>query len=399
MSVLERGRQPISRRQFVRTSVGASGLVIMPSRTALGFQANSAVTLGVVGCGGRGSGVAAKMRQHAPCRVIALADVFADRLEEASRRFAADSPRTWQGFDAYEKLLASEVDAVLIASPPYYHPQQFEAAVAAGKHIYLEKPVAVDTAGCLRVLEAGKQVRDRSVMVGFQSRARKDLKEGVRRLREGAIGPVVCGKAYYNSGHLGRRDRPGMSAQEARLRNWVFDRVLSGDILVEQNIHVIDICNWAIGALPVKAYGTGGRKIRTEVGDTWDRYEVLFTYPGDVVVAFTSTQFMNLGWDNAGEAFYGPKGDFEVLGWATDARRVRIRHTEQDVWYYEEHPGDMEVDKFQAFFKGIQANQPVNETTQGVEATLSAILGRTAAYRGREITWDEMLDEREAWEA
>lgn len=386
-------QHPMSRRRFVQSSLAGSTYSLMGAKTALGSQANSAVTLGVVGCGGRGSGVAAKMRECAPCRVTALADVFPDRLEEAARRFASDSPRTWLGFDAYQKLLASDVDAVLIASPPYYHPEQFEASVSAGKHIYLEKPVAVDTAGALRVIEAGKNVGNKCVMVGFQSRARKDLKEGVSRLRAGAIGPVVCGKAYYNSGRLDPRDKPGMSQQEARLRNWVFDKVLSGDILVEQNIHVIDICNWAIGALPVKAYGTGGRKIRTHVGDTWDRYEILYGYPNEVVLTFTSTQFMDLGWDNAGEALFGPKGDFEVFGWATEARRVRIRSDE--TWIYEEHPGDMEVDKFQAFFRGIREGRPVNESVQGAEATLSAILGRTAAYRGREYSWDQMVKDRE----
>lgn len=390
-------QSPLSRRQFVQNSLAGSAATLMAARTALGSQANSAITLGVIGCGGRGSGVAAKMKEHAGCRVVALADAFPDRLEAARQRFSADSPKIWQGMDSYQSLVRSDVDAVLIASPPYYHPPQFEAAVAAGKHVYLEKPVAVDTAGALAISETGKRVRDRSVMVGFQSRARKDLVEGVRRLRGGAIGPIVCGKAYYNSGWLEPRHRPEMSREEARLRNWVFDRVLSGDILVEQNIHVIDICNWAIGALPVKAYGTGGRKIRTAVGDTWDRYEIIYWYPGDVAVTFTSTQFMNLGWDNAGEALYGPKGDFEVFGWATEARRVRIRAEEE--WVYEDHPGDMEVDKFQSFFKGIREGRFVNETQQGVEATLSAILGRTAAYKGTEYTWDQMLRDREQWQA
>jgi myo-inositol 2-dehydrogenase/D-chiro-inositol 1-dehydrogenase len=210
---------------------------------------------------------------------------------------------------------------------------------------------------------------------------------------QGSIGPVVCGKAYYNSGWLSPRDKPGESEKEARLRNWVFDKVLSGDILVEQDIHVIDICNWAIDALPVKAYGTGGRKLRTRVGDPWDRYEVLYTYPDDAVVALTSTQFMRLGWDNAGEAFYGPKGDLEIFGFAAEAGRVRIRG--DNPWGHDEEPGDPEASKMKAFHESIIENRPVNQSRQGVDATLTAILGRTAAYRGREYAWDEMIRENE----
>jgi predicted dehydrogenase len=187
-----------------------------------------------------------------------------------------------------------------------------------------------------------------------------------------------------------------MSEKEARLRNWVFDKVLSGDILVEQNIHVIDICNWAIDAHPVKAYGSGGRKIRTQVGDTWDRYEVLYSYPDDVVVALTSTQFMRLGWDNAGEAFYGPKGDLEIFGFAAEEGRVRIRG--EKPWSYDEEPEDPEVSKMKAFHESIIEDRPVNQAAQGVEATLSAILGRTAAYRGQEYGWDEMIRENETLE-
>jgi predicted dehydrogenase len=395
--VMSERQKAISRRGFVKASAAGAAFTVMGARTALGSRANSSLAVGIVGCGWRGPHVASKLKAHTPSRVVALADVFQDRLDAAKETFSEDSPRTYLGFDSYQKLLDSDIDAVIIASPPYYHPEQFDAAVEAGKHVYLEKPVAVDTSGALRVQASGEKAGDRlTVFVGFQNRSRTDIAEGIQRIHQGAIGSVACGKAYYNSGWLDPRDKPGESEEEARIRNWVFDKVLSGDILVEQNIHVIDLCNWAMGAHPVKAYGSGGRKIRTQVGDTWDRYEVLFWYPDDVALAFTSTQFLRLGWDNAGEAFYGPKGDMEIFGLANEAGRVRIRG--ENPWSYDTEPGDPEVARVTAFYESIMAGRPVNESAQGVEATLSTILGRTAAYRGREYGWDEMIRDSETLE-
>ena len=397
MGIMSEGQKGISRRGFVKASAAGAALTVMSARTALGSQANSSLAVGIVGCGWRGPHVASKMKAHTPSRVVALADVFQDRLDAAKESFSEDSPRTFLGFDSYQKLLDSDVDAVVIASPPYYHPEQFDAAVDAGKHVYLEKPVAVDTSGALRVKATGEKADGRlTVLVGFQNRSRSDIAEGIQRLHQGAIGNVVCGKAHYNSGWLSPKDKPGESEEEARIRNWVFDKVLSGDILVEQNIHVIDLCNWAMGAHPVKAYGSGGRKIRTQVGDTWDRYEVLFWYPDDVSLAFTSTQFLRLGWDNAGEAFYGPKGDMEIFGLANEAGRVRVRG--ENPWSYDQEPGDPEVARVKAFYESVVEGKQVNESAQGVEATLSAILGRTAAYRGTEYGWDEMIRENETLE-
>ncbi|UCF39044.1 MAG: Gfo/Idh/MocA family oxidoreductase [Acidobacteriota bacterium] len=395
---MENEARAITRRDFVKGSAAVGGLSVVSSRSAFGTQANSAVTVGLIGCGGRGTHDVSKFKDNANARVVALADVFEDRLKSASDRFADDSPKTFEGMQAYEELLESDVDVVFIVSPPYFHPEQFEAAVDAEKHIYLEKPVAVDTAGALKVKAAGVKAADnQTIFVGFQSRSREDLVQGVKRVHNGAIGPVTCGKAYYNSGWLSPRHQRGEKPDEARLRNWVFDIVLSGCILVEQNIHVIDICNWAVGSHPFKAYGTGGRRHRTEVGDTWDHYEILFTYPNDAVISFTSTQFLDLGWDNAGEAFYGPKGDMEVFGWMPEAKRVRIRG--QEPWEFETTPADFEASKMQQFYESITSGTGINQTAQGVEATLSAILGRTAAFRGREYTWAEMLREGESWSA
>jgi myo-inositol 2-dehydrogenase/D-chiro-inositol 1-dehydrogenase len=200
----------------------------------------------------------------------------------------------FQGPHAAEQILNSaEVDAVVIATPPYFHPQHLAAAVAAGKHVYCEKPVGVDVPGALRAIESGKRAEGRlSLDVGFQIRKAPPFVELVRRIHAGALGEIACGEAYYYCPFLKMPDYPKVSPVELRLRHWLHDRVLSGDIIVEQNIHVVDICNWVLQGHPVKAIGAGGRKGRTESpGDNWSHFDVVFYYPNDVHVSFSSCQF------------------------------------------------------------------------------------------------------------
>jgi myo-inositol 2-dehydrogenase / D-chiro-inositol 1-dehydrogenase len=389
------GDKDISRRDFVRTAAGtAAG--IMAAKTAFGSAANSAITIGICGCGWRGNHLTKllKLSEQPQIRVVALADLFEDRLEQTRLGYAEDGPKAFKGFDGYQGMMTTNCDAVLITSPPYFHPEQFEAAVAAGKHVYLEKPVAIDTAGAQRVQAAGEKAKGRlTVFVGFQNRSRADLLEGIKRIRGGAVGNFVSGTTYYNAGFMGPKDSPGMSAEEARLRNWVFDKVLSGDILVEQNIHVLDVNNWVLDNHPAKAFGTGGRKVRTNVGDTWDHYEVTYWYPNDVMIVFTSTQFLDLGWGDAQQRFYGAKGAFESLEGDSLKGSVRIRA--EQPWAFESEMENPEIVRLQAFIDSVQKGAHLNETRQGVDSTLTAILGRTAAYRGQSYTWEEMLKENE----
>ncbi len=199
----------------------------------------------------------------------------------------------FRGYKAFEEVAASQgVDAVQISTPPWFHIQHLEAAVKAGKHVYCEKPVAVDVAQAKRVLEIGKRAQGRlSLDVGFQIRSEPPYVEIVRRIHEGAVGKIACIAANYNAPGIFYPPLPGVSADELRIRHWYWDRTLSGDIIVEQNIHVIDICNWILQAHPIKATATGGRNIIAHAGDTWDNYEVIFTYPENVHMSFSSTQF------------------------------------------------------------------------------------------------------------
>jgi predicted dehydrogenase len=395
-----------ARRDFIKmATVAGAGFMIIKPESVRGTGANSVLNLGVIGCGGRGTTMGMGFVKNTATRVAAMADLFEDRLSTARDRFdkqadekgvakVADS-QIFLGSRAYEQLLQSPVDVVLISSPPYFHPQHFEASVAAGKHTYLEKPVATDLYGCQRVLKAGGRVQGKfSVHVGFQGRYAPPFRELVRRVHEGQIGDVVCLQGYYYSNDLGRQAKAGMSPVEARVRNWVFDKVLSGDILVEQNIHIIDFCNWILKAPPVKATGTGGRKARTDVGDVWDHYITTFHYPNDVRVSFNSTQFAK-GWRSMGLRLFGTQGTAEAH-YTGGARIFGPNKWDAGV----ENTLEQSIpEKVKAFVESITSGKFENQVVQGTESTMSAILGRTASYKGKEVTWEKLARSDERWDA
>ena len=280
----------MDRRHFIG-GTAASGIMLLKARTAFGYEANSAVRLGLLGCGSRGTSVATSFAKNTPARVVALADLFPDQLAAAKAHFdevnaalgvpGIDASLMFRGHRAFEELAASSaIDAVQISTPPWFHVPHLEAVIAAGKHAYCEKPMGVDVAQAKQALEIGKRAEGKvSLDVGFQVRSAPPIAEVVRRIHAGDLGKLVCIEAHYNAPNAVSHSGTGWSADEFRLRNWLWDRVLSGDILVEQNIHVIDLCNWIIGSHPVKATATGGRNAITHQGDTWDNYQVTYTYP------------------------------------------------------------------------------------------------------------------------
>lgn len=402
----------LRRREFVKVAAGAgAGLMFVRAESVYGTQANSTLGLGIIGCGGRGNDVGADFVNHAGTRVVALADMFEDRLSATQANFnklaeekgqgQIPTANIFKGARAYEKLVAcKDVDVVLISSPPYLHPEHFAAAVDAGKHVYLEKPVATDVYGCQKVMEIGRRANGKvSIHVGFQKRYSEAYRAVIGRIHSGEIGDIALGQAFYYTNDLDRQNKPGMSETEARLRNWVFDKVLSGDILVEQNIHIIDACNWALKSHPVKAMGTGGRAVRKDVGDTWDHFIVTFVYPNDVKVSFNSNQFRNKGYRMQGERFFGTKGVAETH----HRGPMRIIYHSSDAQPWDAgttSPLDTAVaDKAKAFTAGIRENRFDNEAQQGAETTLSVILGRTAAYENREMTWNDVVKSNARWDA
>jgi predicted dehydrogenase len=412
----------LDRRKFLGAAAVTAGMMFIKPALVRGTAANSAVRVGLLGCGGRGTEDATNLIDTGGARVAALADLFQDQLDGARAVFdkmqlakgypALDASQLFVGANAYREIVASkEVDAIVIATPPYYHPQHLEAAVGGGKHVYLEKPVAVDVPGAKRVIEIGKHAEGKlSLDVGFQIRDCPPFVELVRRIHNGALGKIVCGEAYYLTGYIDRPAWPNASPVERRLRNWLYDRMLSGDIIVEQNIHVIDICNWVLKGHPLKASATGGRLGRPNDGDVYGNYHVVFQYPEGVDVTFSSTQFAK-GWWDVTERFFGTRGTSQSpytgpLGIAGD-----------EPWQWEGSPAKdttekgfsvtgkftsnlelADLEKKKAFVESISSGNFHNQAAKGAESALSCMMARTAAYTGREFTWDELMKSDEVWD-
>jgi predicted dehydrogenase len=403
----------MDRRDFI-SGTAASGIMLLNARTAFGYEANSAVRLGLLGCGSRGTTVATSFARNTPARVVALADLFPDQLAAAKAHFdqvngsvgvpAVDPSLIFRGYRAFEELAASSaVDAVQISTPPWFHVQHLEAVVAAGKHAYCEKPLGVDVAQAKQALEIGKRAEGRvSLDVGFQVRSALPIAEVVRRIHAGDLGKIVCIEAHYNAPNAVSHSGATWSPDEFRIRNWLWDRALSGDILVEQNIHVIDLCNWILQSHPTKATATGGRNAINHAGDTWDNYQVIYTYPDDVHVSFSSTQWGANGFFDVTERIFGVKGIAE----APYSGPVRILG--DNAWEWKDGPGgsagtfaangaftdnlefaDREKDR--GFIESITSGKFHNQAAEGVNTALSAMLGRMAGQRGHEVTWEEQL--------
>jgi myo-inositol 2-dehydrogenase/D-chiro-inositol 1-dehydrogenase len=411
----------VDRRKFIGVAAATAGAMFIKPGLVRGSAANSAVRVGLLGCGGRGTEDATNLVDTGGARVVALADMFQDQLDTARVHFdkiqkekgyaALDASQLFVGPNAYQRIVASkEVDAVVIATPPYFHPGHLEAVVAAGKHVYLEKPVAVDVPGALRVVEIGKRAEGKlSLDVGFQIRDCPPFVEMVRRIHGGALGKVVCGEAYYLTGYLDRPAWPKASPVERRLRNWVYDRALSGDIIVEQNIHVIDICNWILKGHPLKCTATGGRAGRPATdGDAYGNYNVVFHYPDGVDVTFSSTQFAK-GWWDVSERFFGTKGTSlspytGPLGiWGDepwqDPTSMKGAGQAQAAFSatgsFTSNLEQADPEKKKAFVESITSGKWHNQAAKGAESALSCMMARTAAYSGREVTWDELMKSSE----
>lgn len=404
----------IGRRDFVKTSVAATGSVLLVKpETAFGTVANSTVTIGLLGCGGRGTSVASDFVSSTESRVMALADLFEDRLNAAKAHFdklnaekgRAAVEKTFLGPEAYKEITQSSVDMVIVASPPYFHPLHLKASLEGGKHTYLEKPVATDVRGCLEVASLASKAEGKvSVDVGFQIRYGSQFVEQARRLHDGAIGDIACVHGFYFAGDLPRRSSEGVSPAEAKLRNWVFDRTLSGDIMVEQNIHIIDVYNWILQSHPLRAEATAARKVRTDIGNVSDHFVVTYYYPNDVRASFMSTQFLPQ-WGTVGWRCFGPKGFSEgfysgglkIVGdnpWTAGTDNTVAGEKAPEV----DPLGDATPLKAKAFIESIVSGKLHNQLKQGAESTLSAILGRQAAYEGRALSWGELLASDQNWQ-
>lgn len=388
-------------------------------RTAHGAGADALgeVRIGLIGCGGRGTGalldalgaatkvIYPQLGYHTEdvaegasvekkdIKVAALADLFPDRLEQCKKQIEklginVPANRCFTGFDACGQLLAlSDVNYVILATPPRFRPEQLEAAIKAGKHVFMEKPVAVDVPGVLTVMAAGQEAKQKGlgIAAGTQRRHQKDYQETIQRIRDGAIGEIVYARCYWNGGEIWVIPREeGWSDIEWQIRNWNYFTWLSGDHYVEQHVHNLDIMNWVFGAHPVKAIsGIGGRQVRTaEVnGYIFDHFAVEFEYP-DGQRMFSQARQINGCQNKVEEAVVGTQGESNCRDWITSGGdRWRFRGEKVNA-YRQEHEN---------LIASVRAGEPINEAQTIAEATMTGILGREAAYSGKEIGWEEAM--------
>ena len=371
-----------------------------------GTQANSQVRFGILGCGGRGHAVGTGFVENAGARVTALADLFGDKLEAAQQHYdqiqqakgyaAIDSAQLFKGPDAYQRIAASNaVDFILITTPPYFHPHHLETVVDAGKHVYCEKPVAVDVPNAHHVIQIGKKAEEKlSLDVGFQIRMAPPMVELTRRLHDGAIGKVGCGtgvlllRAHRPAG-MGRSLARGEATEELGVGSHISPATSSSSRTSTSSTCATGCCK----GHPEKATGTGSRKLRTDTGDCWDNFNVLFTYPGDVQISFGSCQVGHPEFDAAVRLF-GTEGssaahyDWRVniagdnkwdSGLGPDKGAEQFSVTGK----FKGSLDQADPEKQRAFVASITSGQFHNQAALGAESAMSAMLGRTAAYKGR----------------
>lgn len=389
----------VKRREFLMASAVA-GVTILPAQSVFTYQQNEKVSLGIIGAGGRGRWLADLFVKHGGYHIASVADYFQDRVDAVGNAFGVPEKNRFTGLLGYRRLLDTRPEAVAIQTPSYFHPEQSLASVEAGCHIFLAKPVAVDVPGCLDILRAGQQAREKKLcfLVDFQTRANPLYQEAVRRVHAGHIGTIVCAEARYYTGYDPAREEAlakDPHNKELQLRLWGALRVLSGDVITEQNIHALDVATWFLNADPVKAYGTGGRKGRGAGGDCWDHFAVIFYFPGDVVLSFSSKQ-LGTGYDTIACRVFGTEGTADTDYW----RAVSIAGRKP-------YPGGSVEGLFTSgavanianFYDSIRAGDASNPSVEpSVRSNLTTILGRMAAYRHGEVTWKEMMDTAEKWE-
>jgi len=401
------GRMGMDRRRFMAgTGAVAVSFAVMKAAAVRGTQANSRIKLGLVGCGMRGKWIADLFAKHGGYELVAAVDYFQDRVDEVGEKYGIARDRRYTTLSGYKRLLERKCDAVAIETPPYFHPEHAAAAVEAGVHVMVAKPLAVDVPGCMLIGQLGPQAASKKqvLFADFQTRANAFYREAVKRVHYGDIGRIGFGEACFNGGDVWNSWNPvehflqeKPDDPEARLKAWGMDKVLSGDILVEQCVHTIDVATWILDSNPISAYGTGGRNWYKH-GDIWDCFAITYRFPPNVPILVNAKQFGE-GYSDIGCRMHGLKGTIDT-------------HYGGEVWIHGSNPykggntGNLYPEGTSAniaeFHDQITQGQSANATVApSVRSTLAAILGRNACYKRQEVTWDEMMqaNERLHWDA
>jgi len=392
----------LTRRRFLaHASASALSLAMVQPTQMFGAPTGAKIDIGLIGCGGRGQWIAELFRKHGGYNVVAVADYFPDKTDAAGDKFGVPAQQRFSGLSGYRRLLEQKLDAVVIESPPYFHPEQAAAAVEAGKHVYLAKPVAVDVPGCLSIEASGRRAIAKKLcfLVDFQARTLPIFQDAVQQIHQGELGQIVSVEAAYQTGPVGtevdKARRADPKSAELRMRAWPTDRVLSGDIITEQNIHALDMACGLLDAAPERAYGAGG-KTRDFVGDCWDHFSVIFDFPNKVLATFNSSQ-VGFGFDDIVCRVYGTKGTADMHYFSKSVIKCKEYSNSAE-------PGNLYTTGAEAniasFHKAIVNHDYANPTVApSVRSNLTTILGRTAAYENRVVTWEEMLRKAEPFVA
>lgn len=398
-----------TRRSFLYTAAAAAtaqslARALDAGRIAQG-QGTDEIRVGLVGCGGRGTGaVAQALSTQGLTRLVAVADMFPDRIEGCldslgendafKKKVDVPSARRFAGPDAFQAVLASDCDVVLIATPPHFRPAHFEAAVRAKKHVFFEKPVAVDAPGVRRVLAAAEVAQKLGLAVcsGLQRHHQNGYRATMERIHRGDLGRILFARCSWNQGGLWVRERmPEWSDMEWQLRNWLYFTWLSGDHIVEQHVHNLDVINWALQQHPTRCRGMGGRQVRTDpkYGHIFDHHAVQYQY-ADGAWCFSEARQIDGCANDVSEHVHGTDGEAHM-----DAGRWRI--SGKNAWRHEGPDNDPYQTEHDDLFAAIRARKPFDEARMVAESTLTAIMGRMASYSGREVTWEQALASDEKW--
>ncbi len=397
-----------TRRGFLKATALVGAAATLPIARSAHAQGSDTIRLGLIGCGGRGTGAAGQAldtnSDSNRVKLTAVADPFPFRAEQALKSIKKDHEKSvdakvFLGVDCYKELLASDVDMVILTSPPGFRPLHFEAAVKAGKHVFMEKPVATDAPGVRRVLEANKIAKEKNlvVQVGLQRRHQSDYKSTIKMLQDGAIGDIILARAYWNGDGVWTRNRQKESLArdgekqtelEYQLNNWYYFNWLSGDHICEQHIHNLDVINWLMNSHPSEAQGQGGRQVRTgeESGQIFDHHFVEFTYSNGTKM-LSQCRHIPGCWNAVSEFAHGTNGWCDISGGKIYNKNNEViwRAPSGENGWAQEH-----VDMFAAIRRG----EIPNEGDYGATSTMTSIMGRMATYTGKPLKWDQCLNSK-----
>jgi len=396
----------INRRDFI-AGAGAAAISFAAMKPSLvyGSEANSKVRLGMIGCGMRGTDITERFLEHGGFEVVAAADYFQDKVDAYGERYGVPSNRRFTSLSGYKRLLEQDVEAVAIETPPYFHPEHGAAAVEAGKHVYLAKPIAVDVPGCNLVGESGRKATEKKLcyLVDFQTRANELFREAVKRVQYGDIGRIMYGEACFVTGPtwltwnpIGKILEEKPNDPEAKLKAWGLSRELSGDIITEQAIHALDVASWVLGEEALSAYGRGGLKSR-KIGTIWDYFVLVYEFPKEIALSFTCKQGGADEFGGTNCRMYGTAGvmDSNYGGSVSIHGNTPYKGGETPELYWGGVRRNI-AEFYDNLTKGRYANTTVPSSVRSV---LTSILGRDAAYKRSELTWGEMMKANEKLEA